>query len=334
MTEKSICICDEDPAYVQAFSSYLMENIPGISICSFTSKQAFLECGRSFQIGILSKDFLSVLEFSAKDIVEEKFYLCEDEIAPEFEHLPMVYKYQSMEIVEEMIRQHQKKQETGSWRGVKSSNSAVYGIYSPICHELQMPFALSLCQIFREKGSVLFLDLEDLSILKDMVKQPEGKNLMDLLYLLVQPGERLPEMSEFICSFMGIDYIPSFHNPQEFNEVSRELWQAFLSHVLSLEYDYVVILFGRTMEGFIDMVTCCRELMVLNKPGDYYQMSQRHFLRFMEDSHIATAIETVLLPMSAGNLVEGTYALEELIQGNLGLFVRKQMKMKLAAAGR
>lgn len=32
-----------------------------------------------------------------------------------------------------------------------------------------------------------------------------------------------------------------------------------------------------------------------------------------------------LLPMSAGNLVDGTYAVEELIQGNLGMFVLSEI---------
>ena len=38
------------------------------------------------------------------DNISEKLYLCDERIASEYEYLPMVYKYQSMEIVEEMLR--------------------------------------------------------------------------------------------------------------------------------------------------------------------------------------------------------------------------------------
>ena len=35
--------------------------------------------------------------------------------------------------------------------------------------------------------------------------------------------------------------------------------------------------------------------------------------------------------MSAGNLVDGTYAVEELIQGNLGMFVRRMIRQGVMA---
>ena len=99
MTKQSIVVCDSDEAYVRAFAAYLMECLSDVTIVSFTSEEAFLASEAVYSIGILSKDFLSVLEFSGKEMVHEKFYLCDEIIASEYEHLPMVYKYQSMEIV-------------------------------------------------------------------------------------------------------------------------------------------------------------------------------------------------------------------------------------------
>ena len=323
--EQRICICDEDAQYVNAFSSYLMERIRDVSIYSFTSPAAFLDCGVTFEIGILGKEFLNVLEFSGKELVAEKFYLCGERIAAEYRHLPMVYKYQSMEIVEEMIRRQQRKREEGSWEVDRQGDTAVYGIYSPISHELQMPFAFAVCQIFRERGRVLFVDLEDISIMKEMIRQPERKNIMDLLYDLSRPDGEKPDMDEYVTAFMGIDLIAPFHNPEEFNEVESGTWKLFFELVMELGYDFVVVLFG-TMQGFCDMISCCRELILLNKPGDYYRMSQKCFMDYIEENRIKTEVEPMLLPMSAGNLVDGAYGLEELVQGNLGMFVRKQFR--------
>lgn len=89
MTKRSIVICDNDEAYVHAFSAYLMEHLRDVTIASFASEEAFLASDTVYSIGILNKDFLSVLEFSGKDLVREKFYLCDDVIAGEYEHLPM-----------------------------------------------------------------------------------------------------------------------------------------------------------------------------------------------------------------------------------------------------
>ena len=74
------------------------------------------------------------------------------------------------------------------------------------------------------------------------------------------------------------------------------------------------------------MVSMCQELVVLGKPGDYYQKSQKSFLEYAGRVYENVPIRTVSLPMSAGNLVDGTYAMEELIQGNLGIFVRKLLQ--------
>ena len=78
MTKQSIVVCDSDEAYVRAFAAYLMECLSDVTIVSFTSEEAFLASEAVYSIGILSKDFLSVLEFSGKEMVHEKFYLCDE----------------------------------------------------------------------------------------------------------------------------------------------------------------------------------------------------------------------------------------------------------------
>ncbi len=321
MTKQSIAVCDGDKEYIQAFATYLMEHVPDILISSYTSEDAFVHSDQKFDVGIMSRDFLSVLEFCGKEIVKEKLYLCDENIAEEFEHLPMVYKYQSMEIVEEMIKRMMQRNPTEWWDKRDGAKTKVIGIYSPISHELSMPFGLSLCQMLRERGRVLFLDIEELSIMNTMTGRVCEKNLMDLLYLITQ--EKKPDAADFIHSFMGIDYISPFSNPEELNDIDEGAWNGLMQFVLSLGYDTVIILFGRTVQGFRQMVSLCEELVVLGKPGDYYGKSQSSFLEYAKKSYIDTQIDSVYLPMSATNLVDGTYAMEELIQGNLGMFVRK-----------
>lgn len=323
MTEKKIVVCDKDREYVTAFVSYLVEHIPNVTIHSYTSEEMFLNSEATYQVGILSRDFLEVLEFSGKEIVEEKFYLCDERAAVEYEHLPMVYKYQSMEIVEEMLKRMLHK-EAEDWWGEEESKTKVIGIYSPISHELSMPFGLALCQVFREQGRVLFLDIEEISIMGVMMGQSCQKSLMDFLYLVVQQ-EKI-NLTEFVRSFMGIDYLCPFAGPEELNDIKEEAWTQLMRCVRSLGYDTVVVLFGRTLPGFRRILNFCQELIVLGKPGDYYQMSQRNFVEYLQRVCENIHLKQVSLPMSAGNLVDGTYAMEELIQGNLGLFVKKVMQ--------
>ena len=52
-------------------------------------------------------------------------------------------------------------------------------------------------------------------------------------------------------------------------------------------------------------------------------MSQDFFLDYMRRINAEDLVESVVLPMSAGNLSDGTYQIEELLQGNLGVFVKR-----------
>ncbi len=324
--KKSIVVCDSDEAYVRAFAAYLMERIEGISISSFTSEEAFLASDEFYSIGILSKDFLSVLEFAGKGNVQEKFYLCDDVIACEYEHLPMVYKYQSMEVVEEMLKRMQKKEKdapTPWWNQKSGHETNVVGIYSPISHELQLPFALSIAQIYREQGSVLFLDLEEISILQMLTNQTGNRNFVDLLYLFSQDEVKQEDITCFTSSFMGIDYVNPFSGPEEMADVERDTWISFMKQVVKSGYDTVVILFGRAIRGFSEIITGCRQFIVLGRAGDYYKKSQDKFVQYIKERCKNVCLQEVYLPMSAGNLVDGTYAIEELVQGNLGMFVRR-----------
>ncbi len=326
MTENNVAVCETDPAFLQAFASYLMEHIPNIAISSFSSVEAFVDCDQRFKVGIMGREFLGVQEFSNDRIqVEKKLYLCDEHIDEEYEHLPMVYKYQSMEVVEDMLKRIlQSSQPAPRVRAYNASNSRVLGIYSPISHELSMPFALSLCQVLRESGSVVFLDIEELSILSRMTGQKNDRGLMDLLFMVSQ--EKEINLSDYVSSFMGVDMITPFANPEDLNEIHSDAWARLMDCLLSAGYDSIVVLFGRITQGFKQMVDLCDELLVLGKPGDYYLKAQENFLEYARNNCATTQAESVLLPMSASNLVDGTYAMEELIQGNLGLFVRRLIK--------
>ncbi len=326
MTENSIALCETDSEYLEAMASYLMEHIPNVAISTFTSVESFLNTGQGFKVGIMSREFLAVQEFSdSRAEVEEKIYLCDEEVAAEYEHLPMVYKYQSMDVMENTLKKILQIRPTVAKASVaRSSDSRVFGIYSPISHELSMPFALALCQVLRESGSVLFLDIEEISIMSRMIGRENEKGLMDLLYMVMQPDE--VNLADYVSSYMGIDIITPFANPEDLNEIRGEVWGKLMNCLLRAGYDSVVILYGRITQGFKEMAGNCDEFLALGKPGDYYRKSQERFLEYIRDYYAGLSVSSILLPMSASNLVDGTYALDELIQGNLGLFVKKLIK--------
>jgi hypothetical protein len=131
---------------------------------------------------------------------------------------------------------------------------------------------------------------------------------------------------------MGFEYILPFSNPNEISEIDSDTWSKFLELLSRADYDYIVVLFGRTINGFNSHIRNLEKLYVLGKPGDYFRKSQEAFLNYIDRIGSDLELEDVILPMSAGNLSDGSYQLEELLQGNLGLFVKKLINAKVQSA--
>lgn len=318
MKLKELVLCDMDEKYAGAFATYLMENIEGINIHVYTTLESFYADNKNFDIGIISEDFLEVEEFKSEGRIESKYILTEKN--EEQKQARYIYKYQAIDKILSSIEEL-KKVVSNENRADTEKSGKIIGIYSPISHELQMPFALSMCESLREKGRVLFVDLEEISILQEFIGGNDENNLMDLFYEISTNREM--DISSYTYQFMGVDYIPPFMRPDEISEVDAKTFMDFFERLKCMGYERIVILFGRTIPGFSSILTNIDELIILSKSGDYYSKGNRFFTKYLQDLDIETRITPVSLNMSAGNLTDGTYCVEELLQGNLGVFVKR-----------
>ena len=89
------------------------------------------------------------------------------------------------------------------------------------------------------------------------------KNIMDLLYE-IEAGTQV-DLSEYTKSFSGFDYIPPFANPNEIAEISEESWQKLFELMKKSDFDVIVVLFGRTINGFSNFLDSISTLYVLAK---------------------------------------------------------------------
>ena len=320
MRNLEIALCDIDDSYIMRFASYLMEKCEaGIHI--FTSTEGFFEDEGTYDLAIMSEDFKELCDFKTKGMVRKKYFLSEN---VDEESEDCIYKYQSVEGILEKL--NLLKYESVK-KSINNSNneSKLIGVYSPISHELQLPFTMALNQEYTKLGRVLFLDLQEISILPAFAGSCE-RNLLDLLYEINTSTEKV-DLSSYVKSYMDFDYISPFYNPNEIGEIDEATWISLFDWVLKLKYDHVIVLFGRVINGFKTIMERFEKLYVLSQPGDYYKNSRDQFLDYLKRLNLPLEIENVNLKMTAKNLSEGTYELKELLQGNLGMFVEKLMSM-------
>lgn len=319
MKNLEIALCDSCADYILKFASFLMEHSKaGVHI--FTTPESFYADENDYDIALVAEEFGEIMDFRPKGRVSQKFVLGEDE---ETDLENYIFKYQSVERILDRIPLLREAKAS-----IKKSNekSRIVGVYSPNSHELQLPFAMALCQSYRAKGKVLFIDLEEISIMPGLIGSRNDFNLMDLLYE-INTNPKAFDISKYVQSFMGVDYIEPFANPNEISEVDEESWVQFFNTVSKLNYDYIVVLFGRTVNGFSRYLDDLEKLFVLGRPGDYFRKGLDRFFDYLKRLELSVETQEVILPMSAGNLSDGSYQIEELLQGNLGVFVKKLMNV-------
>ncbi|SDB37198.1 hypothetical protein SAMN02910298_01796 [Pseudobutyrivibrio sp. YE44] len=322
MKNLEVALCDFDSDYIIMFANHVMSQ-PKVSVHIFTTPEGFFSDENDFDVTILTEDFEEISGFRPKGSVGHKYILCE-----ESENLTenQIYKYQSVDKIVDEIKE---LREIGIAKAsIKKSNvnSKLVGVYSPTSHELQLPFAMALGQAYRTGGRVLFIDLEELSVMPNLIGNGSRRNLMDLLYD-INTSENV-DLSQYLRTFMGFDYIEPFLNPNEIGEIDAETWNKFFEMLAKSSYDVVVVLFGRAINGFTNHLQQLNKLYVLGRSGDYFRKGQELFLDYLSRIEAEVEVEDVTLPMSAGNLMDGTYQIEELLQGNLGVFVRKLTEAK------
>lgn len=321
MKKIDLALCDQDTRYITAFASYLLEHYVGVEIHIFTTPESFFADSKDFNLAIMTEDFVEVSSFKQSGSIAKKYVLTETENDELENH---IIKYQSMECILSAIPEISLIGNKVVSSVTKSNNSNIVGVYSPICHELQLPFSMALGQSLKDKGSVLFLDFEELSIMPELIGTESDRNLSDLLYEVSTDYNKL-KIEEYIHQFMGFDYINPFSSPDEICLIDEETWKKFFERVERLGYDNVVVLFGRTVNGFSELISKLDTLYVLGKPGDYFRRGQEAFMKYVKNIAADVNTREVFLPMSAANLTEGTYCIEELLQGNLGLFVKREL---------
>ncbi len=315
MKNLKVALCDQNEDYILKLANYFME-IPQVSVHIFTTPEGFFADENDYDVTVLTEDFQDITDFRPKGTTGHKYHLIEDF---DTESEDCIYRFQAVDNILNEIHELRKVGNTGS----KKSNgtSKLVGIFSPASHELSLPFSMAVSQSYRTSGRVLFLDIEEVSILPKLIGDACERNLMDLLY--EQSTSEKLDLSKYVRSFMGFDYVTPFENPNEISEIDEETWSGFFEALEQSSYDVVIVLFGRAINGFSGFIEKLNKLYVLNRPGDYFKMSQDSFLTYIEKINATEKVENVLLPMSAGNLSEGTYQIEELLQGNLGVFVKK-----------
>ena len=329
MNRKNIIIGDRDEAYLSALSHYLMGSNPVFSISAFSNISGFESDMETFDLCIITSDFIDSVMLH--ETMYKKILVLLTSRDQETNGYDSIYKFQSMDTFIDEIEKRLMPESAHA--NLDSADSKIISISSPIYHELRLPFAMATAKILSEKGRTLFVDLEENSVLSDLIGENDKGDIIDLIYRLSSAGDvyeddeaedevrgLFEDMTEY---YEGFYYLAPANDAVSLYSVSEDDWRLFIEALKRSPYDNVIILSDHINSGVLDCLSESRELLLVSKKGDYYQKSDRKYEEYLKEREVSCPVKEVALSLSAGSLTDGTYELAQLLEGKLGNLARK-----------
>lgn len=338
MSKLMMAVCDTDEGYRNRFVTYLVEHrSKDIAVHAFSTLELFLDSIKdmSFDIAVFGRGFEQ-----AKDAVKERGIplLLLTDVMPESVAEPFGYPEAEMSWCEQVFRYqpmetilHEIQVLTGSGRMAKTAvevhggRMEVIGIYSPIGHEMQMPFAMVLSEFLGERRKVLYVNLmEHSGFLK--LFQLAGEYDMGDVVLKLRSGRLRPEtFLKSVYELEGMYYIPPFDNPENLHDFALEDYLGFLKFLEEqTDFEAVVLDFGAGLEHFGKMLAYCTSIYCLTKGGYFFECQMEHFMEYFtqETGEASKQLHIVSLPFSAKRIRGGGDVRRQLLWSDFGDHVR------------
>ena len=312
-----IALCDFDEKYLSSLLTYLYGKCTGNSFFTFTTLEDYEESliEGSYEYVVMGDTFHEALKH--KEEIEEcvpadsKLIILSssiDKLSSDEGH--EVYKFGPMDGLCRMMSQDSKK----------VSQAKSFAIYSPAHHELTEMYGLSMSQMLSENMKVLLVDAMHCPVIRRLIRDGPTGSIVDVIYKL--ENGKVDEIRDLIEEFGGVDILPFALTPTDVISISKSQWSSLIDYIMSLGYEAYVFVIDDINQGFREIMEMVDSCVLINRRGDYYKMQQEDMRDYIRS--LGTKITTVELLMSANNLNEGCYQLEELLTGNLGRYVRSQ----------
>lgn len=349
MSKLAVAVCDTEDGYRDRFVTYLVEHKSGeMTVHSFSAQDLFLAATeeRQFDIVILGKGFeeaagavrelgipvLFIQETVPERVAEVSAYRTEScgYQTKECGACAYTFRYQPMEAIwHEMQALAGGKQRVAAEMRTLMEEMEVIGVYSPIRHEMQMPFAMVLSELLSENRKVLYVNLMEHSGFLEIFQLAGEYDLGDILLRL--RNKRL-DSEAFLRSVYGIErmyYIPPFVNPENLHDLSLDDFLAFLAFLKEqTDFDTAVFDFGEGISRLAGILEYCTTIYCPVKMGFFFDCQMNCFLEYLDaeaGTEFRERLHVVNLPFSAKRIRGGGDVRRQLLWSEFGDYVRNYL---------
>lgn len=294
MRKKMIGICDEETDYAKALMNAINSRTNTSLILEvFTDVKSLEEAiaVSAIEVLLISPAFYSESVETAADRKAIPIIILDNgkkSVGGDLQK-PRILKYQSAEKIERKIMEELK--DAGIGNPDQSGEAEIIAIYSPIHRIGKTSFALALGQELCKKQRVLFIDMEEFSVIPALLNENYETDLTEVLYTACQEGDLLQmKLPMFVRNLNGMDYIPPARIPlqlmepvHEMGSAWREDWHEFIQKIAATGlYDTLVLDVGDSIRGILELLGSCSRLYIPVKEDPVSQGKLQQFMDMVE----------------------------------------------------
>lgn len=336
----AVAVCDTDREYRDRFVTYLVERkAEEYAVSAFSMPEKLLEaleeekpdlaiCGTGFEemaerLAGYDIPVLVLQETMADAVAESVTY------GSVPESCRGICRYQSMEVI---LHEVQVMTLTGAGsRRMENVGTGmeVIGVYSPICHEMQMPFSMVLAQKLSTEKKVLYVNLMEHSGMLELLGVPGECDLGEVILALRRQRLTAETLGRGIHETEWMHYVEPFDNPEDLGEMTAGDLQELISFLeKQTSYEILLLDFGQGLRDFLSFLGLCTSIYCPMKSGFYYDCRMDHFRRYLEREpavDIADRMQVIRLPFSAGKIRAGMDVYRQFLWSEFGDYVRNHI---------
>lgn len=331
MKKLNFAICDLEATYACRLMNYITEkqHIP-FEILVFSGIESLREFTRENRVELLLISSRMMCEEISNMNINRIVMLSEGEVAPQYVDYPTVYKYQSSNNLVAEVMNFYASDTNGQVPYFMKRNAQIIGIYSPVKRCGKTCFALTLGQILAKKQPVLYLNLEECAGFSTLTGQDYGADITDVMYFVRQnKGNVIFKVQAIVQHLGNMAYIPPAYSAGDLREVGQEEWMRLLEAVTSLGgYETVILDLDGAVEEQLPLLSACTKIYSPICEGVVAKAKVTHYeklLKEMECEEILKETSYLQLPF-AEPASQGEYALEQLVNGEMGNYVRTLLR--------
>lgn len=269
MDKNVLAVFDTNEEYVTKLMNYLMDcrSVP-LEIQGFTDKSCLRDYVRENPLDILLIPEEQIDEELEAVNTGETMILSEDDTVHDDKGRRTIFRYQSSEnIMREVMSYYADRPET-EFVTSNSTSTKMIGIYSPVGRCFRTSFALALGQVLAERSKALYVNLEGYSGFNQLLQQNFMSDISDLLFYVGQKKRNFPcKLASMVQKLGNMDFIPPVISPLDIRSVDRENWFIFFNEIMKCDYDHVIVDFGDTVDGFLELLQGCSRIYTPVRDG-------------------------------------------------------------------